>query len=269
MELAIDIGGTKTILAVFNAEGALLTSQKFPTNQDYQKFKEEMAKAAQQLHGHYDFQRCCCAAPGRIDHQNGSVVAFGRLTWRNVPLKSDLESLLDCPVVIENDAKLAGLSEAILLKDKYRRVQYLTLSTGIGGALIVDGQIDHDLWDTEPGQMKFEHGGELKKWEDFASGRAIVEHYGKMASEIDDPDTWEEICDNLAIGIYDVIANIQPEVIVIGGGVGAHFAKFGSILNAKLQKLGSDLVTIPPVVSAQRAEEAVIYGCHELLQQNN
>ena len=69
--------------------------------------------------------------------------------------------------------------------------------------------------------------GELVPWETFASGKAIVRRFGKLASEIDDPAIWKIISRDLALGIIDMAANIQPDVIIIGGGVGTHFKKYG------------------------------------------
>ena len=114
--------------------------------------------------------------------------------------------------------------------------------------------------------MLFERDGELVTWESFASGKAIVKRFGKMASEINDPATWQIISRDLVMGIIDIIANIQPDIVIIGGGVGSHFAKFEKFLKAELKKYESPMVPIPPVVAAKHPEEAVIYGCYELMK---
>ena len=112
-----------------------------------------------------------------------------------------------------------------------------------------------------------EHDGTIQKWEDFASGRALKTRYGKLASEIDDPQIWEAYAKDLAPGIEQLLAVIQPDVVIIGGGVGAHFEKFSAPLETELKKLESAMVRIPPVIKAQRPEEAVIYGCYDLIKQ--
>jgi predicted NBD/HSP70 family sugar kinase len=115
--------------------------------------------------------------------------------------------------------------------------------------------------------MVLQHNGQLKKWEDIASGKAIVKRFGKKAAEIDDPAVWATYAADLAIGLRVLISVVQPEVVIIGGGVGAHFDKFGKLLIEELNKTESDMVKIPPIIGAQRAEEAVIYGCYEFIKQ--
>jgi glucokinase len=171
------------------------------------------------------------------------------------------------PVLIENDAKLAGLSEAIL-HPRYRKVIYMTVSTGIGVGIIIDGHIDPDFADSEPGQMVLEYEGKLQKWEDFASGRALFTRYGKKASEIDDPAIWRHFSQGLARGMNELIATLQPQVIIIGGGVGTHYEKFSKYLEVELRKLENDMTSTPPIIKAKHSEEAVIYGCYQYIKQN-
>ncbi|HET9850230.1 MAG TPA: ROK family protein [Candidatus Saccharimonadales bacterium] len=268
MDLAIDIGGTKTLIAVFDGSGRKIAEYKFPTSKNYEQFTKELDAALSANFANYQIKAVCCAAPGELDRSRGIGVVFGNLPWKNVPLKQDLQKLFPgAAVFIENDAKLAGLSEAVLLQKKYKKVLYLTISTGIGDGIIIDDKIDPDFTDSEPGQMVLEYNGQLQKWEDFASGRALVKRYGKKASEIDDPVIWEAYAKGIARGLNELLAILQPDVVVIGGGVGTHFDKFSSYLLAELAKMENDMVKTPPIIKAQRPEEAVIYGCYELIRQ--
>lgn len=254
-------------MAAFSADGQLHGSVKFPTNPDYEAFKGELLQHIQESFNDTTFEKCCCATPGRLTDDHEAVIAFGNLPWKNVPIDNDLEDLLKIPVIIENDAKLAGLSEAQLVLEQYKRVLYITISTGIGGGVIVNGKLDPDFTNFEPGQMTYEHEGKLVRWEQFGSGKAIVEKYGKRASEIDDPETWQTISKDIALGLYNLSATVQPDVIIIGGGVGSHFHKFGAFIEQDLKAIQNDIVPAPPVIGAQRPEEAVIYGCYELIRQ--
>lgn len=265
MILAIDVGGTKTLVASFTDDGAVTEQIKFPTPTDYLAFVDELVKTVQSLQAK-DLSSCVIAMPGKIDREHGIVLYFGNLPWSNIPIKADLESRLQIPVTLENDSKLAGLSEAQLLPD-YRKVLYLTVSTGIGGVVVVDRKMDPSSLDAEYGHMLLEYQGRLERWEHFASGKAIYTKYNMRAADITDPSAWYEIARNIAIGLIDVIAATTPDIIVIGGGVGTHFAKFGDRLKGQLDLYADNLLTIPPVVGAQRAEEAVIYGCYTLAQQ--
>jgi predicted NBD/HSP70 family sugar kinase len=270
MYLAIDVGATKTLLAVFSSAGKLLHKQKLATNQKYQQFLADLRHAIKQIEfKKYRFSACCCAIPGKIDRQKGVGLTLGNLPWSNAPIRADLEKIVgNLPIFIENDGNLAGLYEAHLVHDKYQKVLYLTISTGIGDGIIIDGKIDPDFADGESGQMVLEHEGRLQKWEDFASGRAFRAHYGKKASEVDNPFVWKQYSQALAKGIGELVATLQPEVIIIGGGVGAHLEKFASFLTEELKKYANNMVQIPPIIKADKAEEAVIYGCYEFIKQN-
>jgi predicted NBD/HSP70 family sugar kinase len=266
MYLGIDIGGTKTLAACLDERGVIQEQIRFLTPQAYGEFLNELAKTVAKLSTN-KFIAAGVAAPGRINHTRDVVIAFGNLPWKDVPLKADVERMVHCPVVMSNDAKLAGLSEAMLLKDKYSRVLYVTISTGIGVGFIVDQHIDPALEDSEAGSILIEHNGKLEPWEKLASGRAIVQRFGKQASQITDEATWRHIVRDIAQGLADLVATIQPEVIVLGGGVGSHFDRYGELLKEELQQYETPLVPMPPVQEAARPDEAVVYGCYDLAKE--
>lgn len=270
MYLAVDIGGTKTLMAVFSRSGKLLESIRFETPNYYPDFLNELKDTFEKLEHKAGVKFCVAGAPGRIDRTTAteqSVIAFGNLPWENVDIGKALYHISGAKTVVENDANLAGLSEALLISHGYNKVLYITISTGIGGVMIIDGVIDQDYADVEFGHMIFEHDGKLQKWQEFASGKAIFNKYGKRASEIDDTGSWYEISRNIALGLTGVIANLTPEVIIFGGGVGTHFDKYADQLHEELMIFGSSMVSVPPLRQAIRAEEAVIYGCYEFARQ--
>ncbi|MDO8592086.1 MAG: ROK family protein [bacterium] len=268
MYLGIDVGGTKTLLAIFSNEGKILKECKFPTPKKYPDFLIQLKKAFEQF-SEYHIRACCCALPATIDRVRGIGLEFGRLAWENVPVKQDLESLLPgAKIMVENDAKLAGLSEALLTHGEYKNILYLTIGTGIGDGIITNGKIDINYQDSEAGQMILEHNGKLVKWEDMASGQAIVAQYGKKAQDINDPAIWREYVKLLAPGIDALVATLQPDAVIVGGGVGTHFHKFGGLLNEELKKYENKMIKMPPIIKAKRPEEAVIYGCYDYIRNN-
>jgi predicted NBD/HSP70 family sugar kinase len=260
---AVDIGGTKTLIAVFDKTGKIVEQSKFPTPKNYEEFGQELAANVAKL-STKNFQRAVVAIPGTPDRKRGRGIVFGNLPWTNVPIEEDVEKVLKCPVKIENDAKLAALSEAMQLRDEFQKVLYITVSTGIGGGLVINGKIDPHFHDIEPGQMILEHDGRFEQWEDFASGSALYAKYGKKASEITDTGTWYAIARNLAVGLNTLIATLDPDVIVIGGGVGSNLEKFQDRLVEQLKIYENPMTPVPPIRKAVHAEEAVIYGCYEL-----
>lgn len=269
MYLGIDVGGSKTLLAVFAQDGKVLEEVRFATPKQYPAFLLELDKQFQLIKEKYKISAICCALPAKIDRKLGIAEAFGNLDWHNVYIKKDITVLFPrTKILLENDANLAGLSEALALKGKYRKVLYLTISTGIGDGVIVDGKIDPVFADSEPGSMILDYESNLQRWEDFASGRALKAKYGKLASEINDEHIWHKYVKGLAKGIDVLVATLSPEVIVIGGGVGSHFNKYGHFLVHELKKYENNMVKMPPIVQAKRPEEAVIYGCYDFIKQS-
>lgn len=270
MYLAIDVGGTKTLSAVFSQDGELLAQKKIATDPDYTKFLDDLKNLINTDFKDHRITYCCCAIPGGVDRERGLGVRFGNLDWHNVPLRKDLSDLLNgVPVLIEHDAAIGGLSEAVILQGKYRRVLYVAPGTGIGVAFIIDGRIDSDLADNEAGHMIIKEENErFYTWEDLTSGRALRARYGKMASELEDPNAWHQFARDFARGLQATIAVTMPDIVIIGAGVGAHLNKFIGPLELELKKLENKMVRIPPVTQAKRAEGAVIYGCYEFIKQH-
>ena len=263
MFLAIDVGGTKTLVASFTNDGKLSRSIKFKTPLEYNKFIGVL-KATLARYDNTKFKYACVALPGKINRKKGIGIAFGNLAWKEIPIKKDLKKFIKCPIVIENDANLAARSEALNVINDFHKVLYLTVSTGIGSGIITNGVIDPDFADSEAGQMKVQFNGKMQYWEDIAAGSAILKHYGKIAADINDKKTWQEICYKLGLGINTLIATLQPEVIIIGGGVGTHFKKYGKLLKAELKKYSTPLTPVPPIIQAKNSEQAVIFGCYIL-----
>jgi glucokinase len=267
MYLGVDIGGTKTLVAALDDRGVIQEQAKFPTPKNYDNFllelRHELANFKTQ-----DFRAGAIGMPvTAFDRAHGRGINFSNLPWHNVSMQVDAERLTNCPILVENDTKLAGLSEARLLKDQYQSIMYVTISTGIGYALVVDGQIDLNFGDGGGRTMMLEYKGKMTPWEDFAGGRAIVARYGKKALDIKDKAAWQTISRDLARGFIHLIAVMQPQVIVIGGSVGSYFERYGKLLATEIKKYEMPMVTLPELVQAQRPEEAVIYGCYDLAKQ--
>jgi len=265
MYLAIDIGGTKTLLASLNDDGVIVERIRFETAKKYSDFIKDLADNVAKMSTD-NFVACGVGVPGRLDRKRGIGIAMGNLSWANVPIHDDISRLVPCPVTIENDAKLAGLSESMLLKGRYSRVLFVTISTGIGIGLIVDQAIDPGLADAEGGFLLVEKAGKVEHWEEIASGEAIVRRYGKKARDITDKATWKLIAHDLGIGLSDLISVIQPEVVVLGGSVGKYFDQFKEPLEQILHKYELPITKVPPIIAASRPDDAVLYGCYDLVK---
>lgn len=256
------MGGTKTLVAAVKNNGEIITQNKFPTPQDYNEFIKELCDNITNITDQKP-DIISMAIPGIIDREAGVIKMLGNLPWKNKPIVANISKNTGINnIVIENDANLAGLSEAHNLDNLNQRVMYVTFSTGVGTGFVVDGILVKELLDAEGGHMIFEHDGKMMDWEEFASGRAIVDKYNKRASELEDPKAWQEIAKNMSIGIVNNSAVFMANTVVIGGSVGTYFDKYGKMLREEVNKLVSLTLMIPSpkIVGAKNAEEAVVLG---------
>jgi glucokinase len=263
MYITVDVGATKTLIALFDNSGQILKQTKHATNADAELFKAELITQIKELWID-EIKSICIAVPALIDHTSGKALRFNNLAWDNVDFITPLSEAFNRPIYIENDAKAAALAEAQNLKGKYQTVLYITVSTGIGVGIVYNNKLAPVLIDSEPGSVHFMFEGKLTAWEDFASGRAIKERYKKFARDIDPSDkkTWGEIASNLSRGFEHLIATIQPDVVVVGGSIGAYFDRYKEQLINELKLIKPKLVDLPPIIQADHPEEAVVYGCY-------
>lgn len=261
MIVTIDTGGTKTLVSSFSTRGKISESVKFPTPLDPHEYVKQLKEVVRAHYQPEDVQVIVVAIPGVID--NGIVKWCGNLPWVNVDLGKKLKDLLPgVPLFIENDAKLGALGETRSLPTLPVSSLYVTISTGIGGGLVVDGKLDHGLRFSEIGHIPLEFDGKVRIWESFASGHAIVATYKQFARDIKSKRVWRQIADRMSRGFLVVIPTIQPDIIIIGGSVGTYFERYGEYLRDALIEHLPAHIACPKIVQAQHPEEAVIYGCY-------
>ncbi|MDD5090742.1 MAG: ROK family protein, partial [Candidatus Wallbacteria bacterium] len=143
--LAADIGGTNTRLAIMDSSGCQLESERFPTFSfpEAESFMEHLAeRIISMISGYPEVCGAGFAVPGTVDQERKKLVYAPNLGWKNVALAEFLEPRISVPVLLENDANLAALGEFGYgeLKD-VRHGMLLTIGTGIGGGLVLDGQL--------------------------------------------------------------------------------------------------------------------------------
>ena len=267
MIITIDTGGTKTLIAGFSERGKILAKTKFPTPKQPKKYINAISENLKDLFEEYFNQgqgeAISVAMPAVIEE--GIVIWAQNLRWRNFDVKSELQTVFGkkIPIFVENDANLAGLSEARLLEKPENTVLYLTVSTGIGAGIISENNINRGLRKSEAGRIIVEYDGSMREWENFASGKAIFETYGTYVRDITRPKIWLNISDRISRGLLVLIPIVQPEIIIIGGSVGSQFEKYGRMLTNIVKDRLPTNIPCPRIVKAQNPEEAVIYGCYE------
>jgi predicted NBD/HSP70 family sugar kinase len=260
MLLAVDTGGTKTLVTGFDRSGKPTHEFRFETPKNPNEYLAELSEVIHKNFGGRIFDAVVVAIPGIV--RDNVAVWCDNLAWENVDVAGYLQPLVNCPVWLANDAKLAGLAETRALATTPANSLYITVSTGIGTGIIINGQIMPALSISEGGHMLVEYDGIVTEWENFASGAAIKRDYGKFARDIHDKKIWREIADKISRGLLVLIPVLQPEVIIIGGSIGTYFERYEDALDKVLTKRLPSHIQLPAIRQAIHPEEAVLYGCY-------
>ncbi len=261
MIIAIDTGGTKTLVTSFDVNGNIGPQIKFETPHDTTEYIRQLRSVISDNFDSSQIEAVIAAIPGVIE--KGVVQWCGNLPWKMFDAKSALSGVVGkVPIFIENDAKLAGLGETRMLETIPSQALYIAIKTGIGSGIISEGHIDQALRNSEAGHALIEFEGELREWESFASGKAIHSTFGRFARDITDEQTWDQIADRISRGFLVLIPTLQPDIIIIGGSIGTYFNKYSGQLQRILKEKLPPMIPCPPFVQAKYPEQAVIYGCY-------
>ena len=221
MYLLFDIGGTKTRIA-FSKDGKEIGEPiVFSTQQDFEEAMISIANSAKKLNINDELKSVCGGVPGVFDKNTGSLLSAPNLpNWVDKPIKSRLEEIFGAPVFIENDAALVALGESKHGAGKdFSIVEYITVSTGVGGARVVDGEIDEKSVGFEPGHEIIFFGSDVITLEEIVSGSAIEKKFGKKPKEVKDESVWEDLAHKLALGLHNTVVLWSPDVLVLGGSM--------------------------------------------------
>lgn len=248
MELAIDIGGTKTLIAVFSRGGRLVRKLKFKTAEKKDKFLLDLARNLR-VFEKYQIKVVVVAIPGTV--QKNCSVSFGNRDWGKFSLLDTIKQSFDCPIYFENDANLAAIYESYRLPGK---TVFLTFSTGIGGGIAENGVLLLESSDFEPGHVFYTYDGKKAEWEDIAAASAIGKAYKvEAATNLRGKGAMEDIARRVGLGLPDIILHYSPRTIVLGGPLGKIFSLYAKYLPKY------------PGVKYRRPKrplESVIYGCY-------
>lgn len=261
MIVVIDTGGTKTLISSFGRNGKMGESIKLPTPSQPKEYVRLVQEVVRSTYNHGEVEVIVLALPGIV--KDGVAVWCNTLGWSNFNAAKEFHDLLPgVPLLVENDANLAGLAETRALNPVPVSSLYVTISTGIGSGICTKGVIDPGLRLSEAGRALVEYKGRVQSWEDFASGYAITKVYKKLARDIKSKRTWRQIADRISRGFLAVIPILQPDVIIIGGSVGTYFDQYSTFLKNILTDELPHHIPCPKIVRAQHPEQAVIYGCY-------
>lgn len=246
----------------------------YQTPQEYEKALELIRNFISKADSTHPDNKFCFGLPGTYDLDKKTLVSAPNLQlWVGRPLRKDLEAITKSSVVLMNDAELAGLGEAVKGAGKdHKIVAFVTLGTGVGGVRIVNGNVDVSKYGFEPGhqiiQIKDESVAEFKELEDLIGGSSIKINYSKPAEEINDPDIWKKIMDELALGINNLIVFWSPDVVVLGGGIAHNDFIDVQKIHDKVGSFLKVFPTVPEIKKSSLGEKSAIYGGLELLKKS-
>jgi glucokinase len=272
--LAIDLGGTKFSLARFEEERMVARVTRAT---DREGGPEWMVDQIQQGARDWNFERCGVGFGGPVDFAQRRVALSTHVSgWADFPLVERLESALGVPLAIDNDANAGALGEARygagqVAIGRHLPLFYLTLSTGIGGGIVLgDGSVYRgaDSWAGEIGHITLDPDGPeclcgaRGCLERLCSGLWLERDHGKPASELfHDPAFVARYVVNLAQGLKAAIMLLNPARIVIGGGIAQAGERLFGPLRAELgRQVTSWSQAGLDVVRAELGNDSVLWG---------
>lgn len=276
--LGIDIGATKTIfLAVEfrNGKYKILESSKCPTLRKERKILKMVSENFKSLAEKHKIVGIGIGFAGPVDFKRGAAIAGPNLKTGKIEFKKVLSKKLQIPIAVENDVKCFLLAESAFgAAKRYKNVVGLTLGTGIGGAIMIDGKIYRGR-NNFAGEIGHTEIGRDVEMEITASGRGLSKIYmaltGKRKNSfeiialarkrnIKALEASERVSKILGLGIASLIELLNPEIIVLGGGL----AEVDLIVK-KAKKYAKKKVFLPslaktPIVKFKLGESAVALG---------
>lgn len=259
MIIAVDTGGTKTLVAAFSDTGEIVASEKFPTPRDQQEYIAKTSSAIRDIAQGSPISALCIAVPGVV--RSHIAIVCKNLGWRDFDvLGAFRQHFPDTPMWLENDANLGGVGAARLLPEAPERCLYVTISTGIGGGFVVNGALEPSISENEISDIHFEYNGAMTRWGEIANGRAIMRDFGLLANQLENPDDIKEIARRISRGFLTLLPVLRPDIVTVGGGFGAHYALFANHVQQELAVLPEQYHC--PIITAKHPEEVVAYGCY-------
>ncbi|MFA6170616.1 MAG: ROK family protein [Candidatus Margulisiibacteriota bacterium] len=288
MFIGVDLGGTKIAAALVAETGKIVTDVNIPT--EAHKGKKHVIGAIKKAISHLictskePVKAIGLGVPGPILYEKGVVIGPPNLPgWKQVNLKQILEKEFKLPVNIDNDANCAALAEAKFGAGIGRKhFIYITVSTGIGGGIIIDGQLYRGANGSagEFGHMIIDPQGftcgcgNVGCFEAMASGTAIRKRAGmdgasvELAARQGDKKALaviDETAHYLAVGLANLVNIFNPELVIVGGGV----AKMRELIFNPVRKEFKEYALYLPaksvkIVSAKLGTNAGVLGAAAL-----
>jgi glucokinase len=270
--IGLDIGGTKIMVAAADREGNILRRTRMATSISLEEDLKNINTMIVDVTGADRITGMGAAIGGPLDWEQGIVSPLHQPAWRDIPLKTIMEAKWGCPFHVDVDTNVAAIGEYRWGGVSANRFLYLTLSTGMGGGFLVDGQIYRGLNGAHPevGHQSIHFRslspaavqcecGAPDCLEALVSGNGIRRIYGKPAEALS-PEEWEEVAYNLGQGLRNMASFYAPDVIRIGGGVAVGGGESFITAARKVMQEHLKLVPAPQVDLSQLGYDTALRG---------
>ena len=233
----IEAGGTKFVCAVGTGPDDLRDEIRFPTSTPTETLGKAIAYFQEAESKHGPLSAIGIAAFGPLD-PNPQSPTFGHITttpkphWGNADVVGTMKQAFNIPMGFDTDVNGAALAEHRWgAAQDVDNLIYLTIGTGVGGGVMVNGKLVHGLIHPELGHISLPHDWEQDSYngrcpyhgdclEGMAAGPAIGERWGIPAYELPpDHPAWDLEAHYLALALRTFICTLSPERIILGGGV--------------------------------------------------
>lgn len=243
--IGIDIGGTKIKATVTDLNGELVISKNFSSKNIRSKddFYNLIKNIVESLNfGKDKLLGIGIGVPGTVDSRTGFVSYMPAFDLRDIPLKKDFEEMTKLPIFVGNDVNLNALGEMWKGAAKgCKNVLMISLGTGTGAGIIINGhlyegskgmagEIGYSITDWSKEKIHDLPFGRLERWfSGYFFEKTLEKHFPGMTVkeffELSDSDPnlgkiLSEACEHLALAISNAVCLLNPEVVVIGGGIG-------------------------------------------------
>lgn len=305
--VGIDVGGTKVLAVEVDGAGQVVRSARRETpgrHVDATLVEDALTEALEAVADGRTVSAVGVAAAGFVDGAGERVRFAPHLPWRDEAVRDRLVSRWRTPVALDNDANCVARAETAYGAARGRAsAVVITLGTGIGGAVVLDGVVlrGHNGMAGEFGHMQVVPGGHACEcggrgcWEQYSSGNALVrlarDEIGRTPTLLDelcdgDParltgpmvsraaedgdllarQAFASVGDWLGVGAANLVAALDPEVVVVGGGVSAAGDRLLEPARAALSRslVGAGHRVVPHLVRAWFGPEAGAIGAADL-----
>jgi len=282
-KIGIDLGGTKIEGVLVDEEFQVIERKRVPTNQNngYESILETIQNLVSDLKKNNEKTSIGVCTPGALSKESGLIKNSNTQCLIGKDIKNDLEKILDQEISIENDANCFALAEARLGAAKNHETVFgVIMGTGVGGGLVIDGKIHsgrtniagewghhcikpngNECYCGRKGCVETYISGPAleKKWNELTNQNISVADIVKNSQE-DAYKTWKkEFLENFGLSMANVIDIIDPDAIVLGGGLSNISFLYDEGKNLVYENVFSDTVDTP-ILKNQLGDSAGVFG---------